>query len=119
MATTTTPVERKAPNRLHIGGEWVEAATGERFATVNPATDERIAEIAEAEKEGKDVDAVRKQLIDHYEATLANPYVAAERGYIDAVIAPSQTRVQIIRSLRALQKKHARLPAKKHGNIPL
>ncbi len=76
-------------------------------------------EISDAEKAGEDVDALRKELIDQYEATLANPYVAAERGYVDAVIAPSQTRVQIIRSLRALQKKHARLPAKKHGNIPL
>lgn len=50
---------------------------------------------------------------------LANPYVAAERGYVDAVITPSTTRVQVIRSLRALRTKNARLPAKKHGNIPL
>ena len=61
----------------------------------------------------------RRELIADYEDTLANPYIAAERGYVDAVIAPSQTRVSIIRALRALRTKRASLPPKKHGNIPL
>nr|WP_218885602.1 acyl-CoA carboxylase subunit beta [Kineococcus aurantiacus] len=72
-----------------------------------------------AAEAGEDVDAKRRELVDDYELQLANPYVAAERGFIDAVVAPSQTRVQVARALRALATKRATLPAKKHGNIPL
>ena len=61
----------------------------------------------------------RSRLIQEYEDQLANPYIAAERGYIDAVIAPSATRAQIVRGLRALRTKRETLPPKKHGNIPL
>ncbi len=71
------------------------------------------------EAEGGDVEARRAELIDEYETTLANPYIAAERGYIDAVIAPHETRIEIIRSLRLLRSKRESLPPKKHGNIPL
>jgi propionyl-CoA carboxylase beta chain len=63
--------------------------------------------------------ALRAQLIEEYEDTLANPYVAAERGYVDSVIDPSATRVQIVRALRTLRTKRQTLPPKKHGNIPL
>ncbi len=72
-------------------------------------------EIAEAE----DLEAARADLITDYEDTLANPYVAAERGYVDAVIAPHETRSEIVRSLRLLRNKRETLPPKKHGNIPL
>ncbi|WP_395657575.1 acyl-CoA carboxylase subunit beta [Nocardioides sp.] len=68
---------------------------------------------------GGDVEAKRAQLIDEYETTLANPYMAAERGYIDAVIKPHQTRLEVVRALRLLHSKRESLPAKKHGNIPL
>ena len=61
----------------------------------------------------------RAELIAKYEEELLNPYQAAELGYIDEVIAPSETRVRIISSLRALHDKRAATPAKKHGNIPL
>ena len=54
-----------------------------------------------------------------YEDHLANPYIAAERGYVDAVIAPSQTRVEVTKALRMLRTKRDELPPKKHGNIPL
>jgi propionyl-CoA carboxylase beta chain len=64
-------------------------------------------------------DALRAQLITDYEDHLANPYIAAERGYVDAVIAPSETRGQVVRALRALRTKRETLPPKKHGNIPL
>jgi propionyl-CoA carboxylase beta chain len=64
-------------------------------------------------------DALRAQLITDYEDHLANPYIAAERGYVDAVIAPSETRGQVVRALRALRAKRQTLPPKKHGNIPL
>jgi propionyl-CoA carboxylase beta chain len=63
--------------------------------------------------------ALRAEKIAEYEDTLANPYVAAERGYVDAVIRPADTRAQIVRGLRALRTKRETLPPKKHGNIPL
>ncbi|MCC9175160.1 acyl-CoA carboxylase subunit beta [Arthrobacter sp. zg-Y179] len=68
---------------------------------------------------GGDVEDVRRQYIEQYEDELLNPYQAAELGYVDAVIAPSETRLQLIRGLRALRDKRASLPAKKHGNMPL
>jgi propionyl-CoA carboxylase beta chain len=76
-------------------------------------------ELAKLETEGGDVESRRAELIDEYDTTLANPYIAAERGYIDAVIAPHETRIEIVRALRLLRSKRATLPAKKHGNIPL
>jgi propionyl-CoA carboxylase beta chain len=68
---------------------------------------------------GGDVEAERARLVGEYENALVNPYEAAERGFVDAVIEPSATRVQIVRALRALRNKRASLPAKKHGNMPL
>nr|WP_216653621.1 acyl-CoA carboxylase subunit beta [Nocardioides sp. zg-DK7169] len=76
-------------------------------------------ELAAVEAAGGDVEARRAELIDEYETTLANPYIAAERGYVDAVIAPHETRSEVVRSLRLLRSKRESLPAKKHGNIPL
>ncbi|HEX2073552.1 MAG TPA: carboxyl transferase domain-containing protein, partial [Geodermatophilus sp.] len=72
-------------------------------------------ELAEAD----DPDARRAELITEYEDTLLNPYNAADRGYVDAVIPPSHTRVQIAKALRVLANKRQNLPPKKHGNIPL
>jgi propionyl-CoA/long-chain acyl-CoA carboxylase carboxyl transferase subunit len=66
-----------------------------------------------------DADEVRARRVTEYEDTLANPYIAAERGYLDAVIRPSETRAEITRALRALRTKRQTLPPKKHGNIPL
>jgi propionyl-CoA carboxylase beta chain len=62
---------------------------------------------------------VRKERIAEYEDTLFNPYIAAERGYVDAVIRPAETRSSVIKALRALRTKRQTLPPKKHGNIPL
>jgi propionyl-CoA/long-chain acyl-CoA carboxylase carboxyl transferase subunit len=66
-----------------------------------------------------DPEALRAQRVAEYEDTLANPYIAAERGYVDAVIRPAETRSQVIRALRALRGKRQQMPPKKHGNIPL
>ncbi len=63
--------------------------------------------------------ALRAARIAEYEDRLANPYIAAERGYVDAVIRPAETRSQVIRSLRTLRTKRQTLPPRKHGNIPL
>jgi propionyl-CoA carboxylase beta chain len=69
--------------------------------------------------ESDDPDRRRRDLITEYEDALANPYVAADRGYVDSVIPPSYTRKTVTRALRALRTKRASLPPKKHGNIPL
>ena len=66
-----------------------------------------------------DPEAVRARVVTEYEDTLVNPYVAAERGYVDSVIPPSRTRSLVIKSLRMLRNKRETLPPKKHGNIPL
>jgi len=73
-------------------------------------------ELAEA---GEAAEARRKEMVAEYEDQLANPYIAAERGYVDSVIPPSLTRTYVVRALRALRTKRQTLPAKKHGNIPL
>jgi propionyl-CoA carboxylase beta chain len=62
---------------------------------------------------------LRQEKIAEFRGRFANPYVAAERGYIDAVIEPAETRARIITSLRALENKKDTNPRKKHGNIPL
>jgi propionyl-CoA carboxylase beta chain len=63
--------------------------------------------------------ALREARVTEYEDTLANPYVAADRGYVDAVIRPAETRSQVVRALRTLRTKRQTLPPRKHGNIPL
>ena len=69
--------------------------------------------------DASDPDKRRTELIDEYTDTLANPYIAAERGYVDRVILPHETRLQIVRALRTLRGKRSSGPPKKHGNIPL
>src|SRR5437868_12170997 len=64
-------------------------------------------------------DERRSKLIDDYKARFANPYSAAERGYIDDVIVPHETRPKLIRALETLQTKRVEPPRRKHGNIPL
>jgi propionyl-CoA/long-chain acyl-CoA carboxylase carboxyl transferase subunit len=66
-----------------------------------------------------DPEDLRAQRTAEYEDTLANPYIAAERGYLDAVIRPAETRVAVTRALNSLRTKRETLPPKKHGNIPL
>jgi propionyl-CoA carboxylase beta chain len=72
-------------------------------------------EIASAD----DPEERRAELITEYEDALLSPYIAADRGYVDAVIPPSHTRVQVVKALRVLANKRENLPPKKHGNIPL
>ena len=76
-------------------------------------------QLAEAAKKGEDVEALRLKLQQEYEDTLVNPYIAAERGFIDAVIPPSHTRGYVATALRLLERKITQVPPKKHGNIPL
>ncbi len=64
-------------------------------------------------------DERRQKLMDDYKARFANPYSAAERGYIDDVIEPHETRPRLIRALETLETKRVQGPKRKHGNIPL
>jgi acetyl-CoA carboxylase carboxyltransferase component len=64
-------------------------------------------------------EVVRAELIAEYREQFANPYVAAARGYLDAVLAPRETRPRLIAALKMLRGKRAKLPTKKHSNIPL
>ena len=70
-------------------------------------------------QESEDPEARRKELIAEYEERFNNPYLAAERGYVDDVIEPAETRVRLIQALRMLKTKRETVPARKHGNIPL
>ena len=76
-------------------------------------------EIADAQKKGHDVEELVKSFEREYEDYMLTPYLAAERGLIDAVILPNETRGQIARNLRLLRDKNVHRPARKHGNIPL
>jgi len=64
-------------------------------------------------------ESLRQEKVEEFRERFANPYVAAERGYIDAIIEPSQTRAKLITALRSLENKRDTNPKKKHGNIPL
>ena len=66
-----------------------------------------------------DPEATRAELVAEYRENFANPYQAAERGFIDDVIDPAETRPKLVHALDALQNKRDTLPPKKHGNIPL
>lgn len=76
-------------------------------------------ELAAAAEAGRDVEEVRAELIAAYEDEIVGPWEAAERGYVDAVISPSETRWHIMRALQTLHTKRATPPERKHGNIPL
>jgi acetyl-CoA carboxylase carboxyltransferase component len=70
-------------------------------------------------KKSPNPEETRKSLIAQYREKFANPYVAAEKGYIDLVIEPSETRLTLIKALEITKTKRDKLPPKKHGNIPL
>jgi propionyl-CoA carboxylase beta chain len=74
-------------------------------------------ELDKAPESGRE--SLRQEKIDEFRDRFANPFVAAEKGYIDAIIEPSETRPRIINALRALENKRDTNPRKKHGNIPL
>jgi propionyl-CoA carboxylase beta chain len=67
----------------------------------------------------KNADTLRAEKVSEYRQKFSNPFITAERGFIDAVIEPRKTRTYVIRALRQLRGKRQQVPAKKHGNIPL
>lgn len=70
-------------------------------------------------EQASDPEALEEKLVQEYIERFANPYSAAERGYVDDVIEPAQTRPILIKSLEMLETKRDTNPWKKHGNIPL
>jgi propionyl-CoA carboxylase beta chain len=102
----------------HIRGDFNVAWPTAEIAVMGPEGAVNIIyrkELAEA----ADPEALRAQLIAEYREKLANPYVAASYGYVDAVIEPGQTRPVLINALQMLQNKRDSNPPKKHGNMPL
>ena len=104
----------------HIGGDFNVAWPGAEIAVmgadgaVNILFRREIEKAPEAERA-----AVRRKLTESYQAEFLNPYLAAERGYIDDVIDPSETRRKLRQALSLLGPKREERPSKKHGNIPL
>jgi acetyl-CoA carboxylase carboxyltransferase component len=70
-------------------------------------------------QDSADPTVLRSELVDDYVERFANPYVAAERGFVDDIIDPSETRVRLIDGLEMLSTKRAEPPRRKHGNVPL
>ena len=66
-----------------------------------------------------DPEARRAELVEEYMEKFANPYVAAERGYVDDVIDPAETRIKLIAGMEMLVSKHEEIPQRRHGNVPL
>jgi propionyl-CoA carboxylase beta chain len=109
-------------NSRHIGGDLNFAWPTAEIAVMGPKGAVEIIHrrtLAEAEAQGEDPQARKDELIEAYRERFANPYVAAEHGYVDDVIKPSETRRRLIRGLRMLENKVADAPQKKHGNLPL
>ncbi len=105
-------------NSKHVGGDMNFAWPSAEIAVMGPEGAVNIVfkdRIAKAKNPAK----LREKLIREYRETFSNPYIAAEKGYVDAVIEPSATRPRLIQALEILKSKRDRTPPRKHGNIPL
>jgi acetyl-CoA carboxylase carboxyltransferase component len=101
----------------NVGGDYNFAWPTAEVAVMGAAGAVNLLYRKELEKQS---DSVRStQLIEEYKDRFANPYVAAELGYVDDVILPSETRQALLKALRIQQNKRVERPARKHGNIPL
>ncbi len=105
-------------NSKSIGADLAFAGPSGELAVMGP---QGAVEIAyRREIEAADDPAARKaELVEEYTDRFANPYQAAERGYVDDVIDPAETRVKLIAGLDLLRSKREELPTRKHGNVPL
>ncbi len=105
-------------NSKSVGADFAYAWPSAELAVMGPQGAVEVVhrrELAAAENP-----ALRRQeLVEEYTERYANPYVAAERGFVDDVIDPAETRSVLIRSLRVLRTKREDLPKRKHGNVPL
>jgi propionyl-CoA carboxylase beta chain len=105
-------------NSKHIGADMNYAWPVAEIAVMGPKGAAEIIfkkEIAAA----PDPEQKLREKVDEYTQRFANPYLAAERGYIDEIISPQETRLKLISAFTMLENKVRKLPRKKHGNIPL
>ncbi|MEE9186917.1 MAG: carboxyl transferase domain-containing protein, partial [Bacteroidota bacterium] len=105
-------------NSKHIRGDFNYAWPSAEIAVMGPKGAVEIIFRKEIEKAENREKAIEEKELE-YREKFAHPYVAAERGYIDDVIEPSETRPRLIRALQVLENKVDTNPKKKHGNIPL
>ncbi|HDJ27321.1 MAG: methylmalonyl-CoA carboxyltransferase [Thermoplasmata archaeon] len=102
----------------HLGADVVFAWPTAEIAVMGPEGAAQII-FRKQLKEAEDKEALLQKLTQEYRERIANPYVAAERGYVDDIIYPRETRPRLVQALEALRPKREELPPKKHGNIPL
>jgi len=105
-------------NSKHVRGDFNFAWPSAEIAVMGPKGAVEIIFRKEIEM-SEDKEKAVEQRTEEYREKFANPYIAAERGYIDDVIEPKQTRPKLIRALQVLDSKVDSNPKKKHGNIPL
>jgi acetyl-CoA carboxylase carboxyltransferase component len=102
----------------HLGADFLFAWPSAEIAVMGAEGAANIIHRREI-KAAEDPKAKRTEKIEEYEKTFSNPYIAASRGYVDAVIEPRDTRARLIRSLESIQNKRETRPPKKHGLIPV
>tara|TARA_R110001583_G_scaffold93777_1_gene236996 strand:- start:18950 stop:20506 length:1557 start_codon:yes stop_codon:yes gene_type:complete len=109
-----------AMSSSHLGADMVFAWPTSEIAVMGAkGAVEVISTYRKEISEAEDKVAKTQEKIDEYEKAFSVPYLAAERGYIDEVILPSETRERLVMALETLSSKSEALPPKKHGNIPL
>ncbi len=103
----------------HLRTDVNLAYPGAEIAVMGAEQAVNIVHARELKEAGDAAEALRSKRIAEFKSRFANPYVAAERGWVDEVILPRNTRSRLIESLKMLENKAATSPRKKHGNIPL
>jgi acetyl-CoA/propionyl-CoA carboxylase carboxyl transferase subunit len=102
----------------HLGGDMNFSWDGAEIAVMGPEGAVNIIFSKEIQS-AADPTNRREELIQQYRSELANPLIAASRGYLDDVIEPSESRPRLIYALESLRDKREPIPSRKHGNIPL
>ena len=105
-------------NSKSIGADLAFAWPSAELAVMGPQGAVEIVYRRELQTAADPI-ARRNELVDEYVERYANPYVAAERGYVDDVIDPAETRIKLVAGLEMLRSKREELPKRKHGNVPL
>jgi len=105
-------------NSKSVGADLAFAWPTAELAVMGPQGAVEILYRRELEQ-SEDTESLRRELVTKYTEQYANPYVAAERGYVDDVIEPAATRSMLIKGLAMLRSKREELPRRKHGNVPL
>jgi propionyl-CoA carboxylase beta chain len=103
----------------HLRGDVNLAFPTAEIAVMGPEGAVNVLYRRELDEAGAEAARVRAEKVAEYRAKFSNPYIAAERGFVDAIIEPRRTRPEIVRALRQLGAKRSSVPPKKHGNIPL